>query len=96
MHAPIALFQDSLLEKTRGRDNLMRRENLMRGGKSLETLAGKAVDFQCLNLAEPVRLQNEIMCVHDNLPTQQKLSTEKLTVVFKCVEGSQARRVREL
>ena len=41
-------------------------------GESLVTLVGKVIDFQYLDLAIPIRLQNETKFTHDNLSSQQK------------------------
>ena len=46
---------------------------IKRGEESLVTSAGKVVDFRCLALAVPIRLQNETTCTHDILSTQQKI-----------------------
>ena len=44
------------------------------GGESRVTSAEKAVDFCCLALAVPIKLQNETTCTRDNiLSTQRKI-----------------------
>ena len=44
------------------------------GGENLLTSAGKVVDFRCLALAVPIRLQNEITWTRDILSTQQRIA----------------------
>ena len=49
-------------------------------GESLVTCAGKVVDFRCLALAVPIRLQNETTCTHDILSTQQNIVNSKMNL----------------
>ena len=44
-----------------------------REGRSLVTSVGKVVDFRCLVLAVPIRLQNGTVCTCDILSIQQKI-----------------------
>ena len=58
----------------------------MEEGESLVTSAGKAVDFQHLALAVPIRLQNETTCTRDISSTQQKIINSKLNYTSKVDE----------
>ena len=52
----------------------------MGGGESLVTSVGKGVNFQCLALAVPIRLQTEATCTRDTLSIQQNIVNSKINL----------------